>query len=51
MNEDILKKRFQRERQARLSAEVILEQKSLELFQRNQELVEFKENLEKQVFI
>jgi signal transduction histidine kinase/CheY-like chemotaxis protein len=49
MNEDILKKRFQRERQARLSAEVILEQKSLELFQRNQELVEFKENLEKQV--
>ena len=49
MNEDILKKRYQRERQARLSAEVILEQKSLELFQRNQELEDFKENLEKQV--
>ena len=49
MNEDILKKRYQRERQARLSAEVILEQKSLELFQRNQELEDFKENLEKQI--
>lgn len=49
MNEDILKKRYQRERKARLSAEVILEQKSLELFQRNQELEDFKENLEKQV--
>ncbi|MDB4327383.1 ATP-binding protein [bacterium] len=49
MNEDILKKRYQRERQARLSAEVILEHKSLELFQRNQELEDFKENLEKQV--
>jgi len=49
MNEDILKKRYQRERKARLSAEVILEHKSLELFQRNQELEDFKENLEKQV--
>jgi signal transduction histidine kinase/CheY-like chemotaxis protein len=49
MNEEILKKRYLRERQARRSAEVILEQKSLELFQRNQELKDFKENLEKQI--
>lgn len=49
MNEEIFKKRYQRERQARRSAEVILEQKSLELFQRNQELEDFKENLEKQI--
>ena len=49
MNEEILKKRYERERQARRSAEVILEQKSLELFQRNQELEDFKENLEKQI--
>jgi signal transduction histidine kinase/CheY-like chemotaxis protein len=49
MNEEIFKKRYQRERQARRAAEVILEQKSLELFQRNQELKDFKENLEKQI--
>jgi len=49
MNEDILKKRYERARQAQLSAEIILEQKSLELFQRNQELEDFKENLEKQI--
>ena len=49
MNEETLKKRYQRERQARRSAEIILEQKSLELFQRNQELEDFKENLEKQI--
>jgi signal transduction histidine kinase/CheY-like chemotaxis protein len=49
MNEEIFKKRYQRELQARRAAEVILEQKSLELFQRNQELEDFKENLEKQI--
>jgi signal transduction histidine kinase/CheY-like chemotaxis protein len=49
MNEETLNKRYQRERQARRSAEIILEQKSLELFQRNQELEDFKENLEKQI--
>jgi signal transduction histidine kinase/HPt (histidine-containing phosphotransfer) domain-containing protein/ActR/RegA family two-component response regulator len=49
MNEETLKKRYQRERQARRSAEIMLEQKSLELFQRNQELEYFKENLEKQI--
>jgi signal transduction histidine kinase/CheY-like chemotaxis protein len=49
MNEEIFKKLYQRERQARRAAEVILEQKSLELFQRNQELEDFKENLEKQI--
>jgi signal transduction histidine kinase/CheY-like chemotaxis protein len=49
MNEEIFKKLYQRECQARRAAEVILEQKSLELFQRNQELEDFKENLEKQI--
>jgi signal transduction histidine kinase/DNA-binding NarL/FixJ family response regulator len=49
MNEERLKKRYQRERQARQAAEIVLEKKSLELFQRNQELEDFKENLEKQV--
>jgi len=32
MNEDILKKRYQRKRQAWLPVKVILEQQSLELF-------------------
>ena len=50
MNEERLIKRYERERQARQAAEIVLEQKSLELFQRNQELEEFKNNLEKQVF-
>jgi signal transduction histidine kinase/CheY-like chemotaxis protein len=49
MNEETLKKRYQRERQARRAAEIILEQKSLELFHRNQELENFKDNLEKQI--
>lgn len=49
MNEEILNKRYQRERQARQAAESILEKKSLELFQRNQELEELQANLEKQV--
>jgi signal transduction histidine kinase/CheY-like chemotaxis protein len=50
MNEDRLKKRYERERKARQAAETILEKKSLELYQRNKELEEFKESLEKQVF-
>tara|TARA_R110002153_G_scaffold27084_2_gene84239 strand:+ start:152 stop:1786 length:1635 start_codon:yes stop_codon:yes gene_type:complete len=50
MNEERLQKRYLRERQARQAAEIVLEQKSLELFQRNQELEDLKENLEKQVF-
>lgn len=49
MNEERLNKRYQRERQARQAAEVVLEQKSLELFQRNNELENFKDNLEQQV--
>lgn len=49
MNEDRLEKRYQRERQARKTAEKVLEQKSLELFQRNQELQSLKDSLEKQV--
>jgi signal transduction histidine kinase/DNA-binding response OmpR family regulator len=49
MNEDILKKRYQREREARKAAESVLEQKSIELFERNQELERFKENLEQEV--
>lgn len=49
MNEDRLKKRYQRERAARQDAESLLEQKSLELFHRNQELETFKQGLEQQV--
>ncbi|MDU0111887.1 ATP-binding protein [Psychrosphaera aquimarina] len=49
MNEDRLNKRYQREREARKAAESILEQKSIELFERNQELERFKENLEQKV--
>jgi signal transduction histidine kinase/CheY-like chemotaxis protein len=50
MNEERLQKRYLRERQARQAAEIVLEQKSLELFQRNQELEDLKESLEKQIF-
>jgi len=49
MNEDRLIKRYERERKARQAAEIVLEQKSLELYQRNQELENFKNNLEQQV--
>lgn len=49
MNEESLKKRYQGELQARRDAEIILEKKSLELFHLNQELEDFKENLEKQI--
>ncbi len=50
MNQELLKQRYQRERQARQAAEITLEKKSLELFQRNQELENFKNDLERQVF-
>lgn len=43
---DILKRRIERERQARRQAEVILEQKALELFDANSELRALNESLE-----
>jgi signal transduction histidine kinase/CheY-like chemotaxis protein/HPt (histidine-containing phosphotransfer) domain-containing protein len=49
MNEETLKKRYQRELRARRAAEITLEQKSLELIIRNQELEDFKENLENKI--
>ncbi|WP_299269901.1 ATP-binding protein [uncultured Psychrosphaera sp.] len=49
MNQDRLQKRYQRERDARKAAETVLEQKSIELFERNQELESFKQNLEQEV--
>jgi signal transduction histidine kinase/CheY-like chemotaxis protein len=51
MNEDRLQKRYQRERDARKAAETVLEQKSIELFERNQELESFKQNLEQEVLV
>lgn len=51
MNEDRLQKRYQREREARKAAESVLEQKSIELFERNQELESFKENLEQEILV
>ena len=50
MNEERLNKRYQGERLARQAAEVVLEQKSLELYQLNNELNDFKGNLEQRVF-
>lgn len=49
MSEERLRKRVEREKNARLAAEEILEQKSRELFERNQELKSLSETLEKQV--
>lgn len=46
MTSDHFEKRFLREKQARKSAEQYLEQKSLELYQRNQELETLKASLE-----
>lgn len=51
MNEDRLQKRYNREREARKAAESVLEQKSIELYERNQELESFKENLEQEVLV
>ena len=46
---DILKKRLEREKQARLQAEKILEEKALELYQANVKLRELNESLEAEV--
>ena len=43
---DVLKRRYEREREARKAAEAILEQKALELFNANQDLRAFNESLE-----
>ena len=47
--EDRFKKRLAREKAARMEAEGLLEQKSLELFESNQELVKLSESLATQV--
>jgi signal transduction histidine kinase/CheY-like chemotaxis protein/HPt (histidine-containing phosphotransfer) domain-containing protein len=49
MSEERLRKRVQREKKARMEAEKILEDKSRELYERNTQLKELSENLEKQV--
>ncbi len=49
MNEEMLKKHSQRERQARRAVEIFSEQKSPELFQRNQGVENFKDNFENQL--
>ncbi|MGH1362974.1 MAG: response regulator [Calditrichia bacterium] len=47
--EDKYSRRFRREREARKAAEILLEEKSLELFHTNRELKELAESLEKRV--
>ena len=49
MDEERLRRRYEREKKARLEAEAILERKSRELFQRNEELEKLSATLEKQV--
>ena len=49
MDEERLRRRYEREKLARLEAERILEAKSRELFDRNQQLEKLSESLEKQV--
>ena len=49
MTNNIFEKKYLREKKARQSAESYLEQKSLELYQRNLELESLKVNLEEQV--
>lgn len=46
---EILKRRVERERKARLEAEAILEDKALQLYQVNEQLRHLNENLEQQV--
>jgi signal transduction histidine kinase/ActR/RegA family two-component response regulator len=48
-NEDRLQRRYEREKNARLQAEDILEQKSRELFEKNQALEKLSASLESQV--
>jgi len=49
MELEILNRRLQRERQARLQAEAIMEKKSSELFEANERLREWNEKLEHQI--
>jgi signal transduction histidine kinase/DNA-binding response OmpR family regulator len=49
MEIDILKRRFEREQQARLQAESILEAKALELYRANMKLKQLNDSLEAQV--
>jgi two-component system sensor histidine kinase/response regulator len=49
MDEELLKRRFERERKARKAAEQLLEDKSLELYSTNQKLLRLAENLENEV--
>ncbi len=49
MNEDLLKRRLERERKARKAAEQLLEEKSLELYSTNHKLMRLAENLENEV--
>ena len=51
MDEELYKRRIERERQARKEAEALLEQKSLELYEANMTLKHAAENLEKEVII
>ena len=46
---DVLKRRFLREKQGRLEAESILEQKALELYVANEQLRQLNENLESEI--
>ncbi|TMP42221.1 MULTISPECIES: response regulator [unclassified Pseudoalteromonas] len=51
MDEELYKRRIERERQARKEAEALLEQKSLELYEANMTLKHAAENLEQEVII
>ncbi|WP_105181187.1 response regulator [Pseudoalteromonas sp. T1lg21] len=51
MDEELYKRRIERERQARKQAEALLEQKSLELYEANMTLKHAAENLEKEVIL
>ena len=51
MDEELYKRRIERERQARKEAEALLEQKSLELYEANMTLKHAAENLEKEVIL
>ncbi|RJF37503.1 response regulator [Pseudoalteromonas gelatinilytica] len=51
MDEELYKRRIERERQARKEAEALLEQKSIELYEANMTLKHAAENLEKEVIL
>jgi signal transduction histidine kinase/DNA-binding response OmpR family regulator len=46
---EVLRRRFERERRARQQAEAVLEAKSLDLYQKNQELLQLNSRLEERV--